>query len=98
MLVDEAGQRPKNEIAGPAARLQDPEGAVLALEKRAVEPNPLGDGGRGGPDHRPIAGHLTLSFDCCAIGRHRPPRYKQAILPLRAAAGSGNPFRYRRHG
>ena len=36
LLVGDVGERAQHEIAGPADRLQDPEGAVLVLEKGLV--------------------------------------------------------------
>ena len=73
--IGQARQRAKNEIAAPADRLKDPEGAILVVEEGPVETDPGKEGAsrplvsnphgmvlRGGFRERPdaIARHLHL--------------------------------------
>ena len=73
--VGDAGQRAQDEIAGPADRLQDPEGAVLVLEERLVEADASAIGAAGdwiagvSARHGPPRGPL-LPLECRAVGRH----------------------------
>ena len=93
--IGEAGQRAEEEIAAPADRLENPEGAVLVVEERPVEPDAARDR---------IGRRLDFGNVRRASRRRRPPvegravrghrqRYRGAFPPLRARAACLAPDR-----